>query len=53
MRLPPSPFGLPQPNASLFDVDEEESDAGWGSVLKSASGKKDSAGGSMARQMTR
>jgi hypothetical protein len=53
MRLPPSPFGLPPPNASLFDVDEEESDAGWGSVLKSASGRKDSPGESMARQMTR
>ncbi|KAG8834709.1 hypothetical protein FRC17_007615 [Serendipita sp. 399] len=39
-RMPPSPFGLPPPGASLFDVDEEEGDSGWGSVLKSLSEKK-------------
>lgn len=53
MRVPPSPFGLPPPNTSLFDVDEEESDAGWGSVLKSAAAKKGAQGESIARQTTR
>ena len=55
LRLPPSPFGLPQPGVSLFNVDEEDADAdaSWGKVLKSAKPRKGSVGESIARQMTR
>lgn len=55
LRLPPSPFGLPQPGASLFNLDEEDADAdaSWGKVLKSATARKGSIGESIARQMTR
>jgi hypothetical protein len=55
MRLPPSPFGLPPPGASLFDLDEEDADAdaSWGKVLKSVKAKKGSIGESIARQTTR
>jgi hypothetical protein len=55
MRLPPSQFGLPQPGASLFDLDEEDvdADASWGKVLKSVKARKGSIGESIARQTTR
>ncbi|KIM31420.1 hypothetical protein M408DRAFT_327633 [Serendipita vermifera MAFF 305830] len=55
LRLPPSPFGLPPPGASLFNLDEEDADAdaSWGKVLKSANPRKGSIGESIARQMTR
>jgi len=53
MRLPPSPFGLPPPGASLFDLDEEDADASWGKVLSSVKARKGSIGESIARQTTR
>ena len=52
-RMPPSPFGLTAPTASLFDVDEEDADSGWGKVLKSAANRKGSVGEGIARQTTR
>ncbi|PVG02491.1 hypothetical protein CPB86DRAFT_751191 [Serendipita vermifera] len=52
LRLPPSPFGLPQSTSPLFDVDEE-ADSGWGNVLKSSRSKRPSFGEAIARQTTR
>jgi len=55
MRLPPSPFGLPPPGASLFDLDEEDADAdaSWGKALKSVKAREGSIGESIARETTR
>jgi hypothetical protein len=52
LRLPSSPFGLPQTSNPLFDVDEE-ADSGWGNVLKATRSKRQSFGEAIARQTTR
>ncbi|KAG8785442.1 hypothetical protein FRC19_011200 [Serendipita sp. 401] len=52
-RMPPSPFGIPPPTSSLFDLDEEDGDSGWGSVLKSASERKKRPSGPIVRQTSR
>lgn len=52
-RMPPSPFGITAPTGSLFDVDEEDTDSGWGKVLKSVANRKSSGGEGIARQTTR